>query len=151
MESEPGSSNASGVFNPHDFTRHHRDKVHLDERWDINPGVRSVVLYERNGDGYDAAKPIRVGIAEQSPITTRDDALFRKVDDDLKRCLWTLSVPTFCAEWNQSFSPMAVKVAVRCLIKETNGDEWIVVGVGGGVMQWRLPCIELLGQRIIEG
>lgn len=118
------------------------DRLHLFDRWETTSGVRAVTLFSPE---FDRSKPILVGSAEQLPIGVKAAMLFEGIETDINRCLWQLSMPTFRADWDESFAPLNVKLESRWVIEESNGEIWSIQKPRLEGVRWSCPSIHVPG------
>jgi len=114
---------------------------------------RSVVrLFEKeSGSFYDISKPYAVAVADQRPLATKDESLFESVSATSTRCTWNIWTETITASWDADFDPWSLAIESEWLVKEANGDEWIIVSVGNGLLgaHWKCQSYLYYGEPII--
>jgi hypothetical protein len=101
---------------------------------------------------YDPDKPITVGAAERRPVTSKDEAFFEKVAGEGKRRMWYLWTETFTADWDANFDPWETEVESSWLLKEENGNEWLLWKCDAGLLESHWKCSATLrwGEPLIS-
>lgn len=130
-------------------------RSHLASRWRLLPKdcIQEVTLYERFPDSvYDKNKPITVCVAEKRPVSDKEEKFFESVGGSVKRRSWHFWVETMTATWDLSFDPWSVEIESEWLVKESNGDEWMIVSASSGLLDshWKCPAVQRYGESIIS-
>ncbi|MEM1225911.1 MAG: hypothetical protein AAGJ40_09440 [Planctomycetota bacterium] len=129
-------------------------RAHLASRWRSLPAdvINQVTMYERHEDSvYRPAEPMTVSAAAKRPLSKDEKSVFDNVKVNSERRSWHIWVETITAPWDTSFDPYSVEIVPDWIVKESNGDEWVVVAADLGLLDthWRCPCYLRWGAPLI--